>query len=130
MTIKIMNQESSYYGSLYGHTSDITIIKTQNSSPGTISGNRDGTIILWDLSKKSPIVVLKNHTKIVRGLVIDKKNNIFYSAGRDYISKCTLQGKRLENVSEDTLYLKSLDFNHNNLLVPKPMTDLYKNGIY
>jgi pleiotropic regulator 1 len=74
---------------LTGHTSAIDSLVSQGTDPQVISGSADSTIRCWDLRNGKPMVILTNHKKSVRSLVLHPTEFSFASGAAGW-SLCSL----------------------------------------
>ncbi len=68
---------------LQGHTGDVNSISTSPCRRMMASGSDDGTVVIWDLTRKSKIRVLEGHTDWVRSVAWSGDRDIIASGSGD-----------------------------------------------
>ncbi len=68
---------------LQGHTRDVSSITTSPCGRMMASGSNDGTVVIWDLTRKSRIRVLEGHTKLVMSVAWSGDGEIIATGSRD-----------------------------------------------
>lgn len=83
-----------FVAALDNHTDGIkSMSKNPKITNEIVSGGFDGQIVLWDLSKRTPIFDIKSKHEFVKGVAFSNSGNDFLSVGDD--SKVNLWNKAL-----------------------------------
>uniref|UniRef100_A0A5S6QX43 WD repeat and FYVE domain-containing protein 3 n=1 Tax=Trichuris muris TaxID=70415 RepID=A0A5S6QX43_TRIMR len=84
---------------LYGHTEPVSCISTSGSYGIIVSGSRDRTCIVWDLSNLSFIRQLEPHPGPVSAVCINEATGDIASASGSHLYLWSLSGEKLASVS-------------------------------
>ncbi|XP_050525205.1 WD repeat and FYVE domain-containing protein 3 isoform X2 [Daktulosphaira vitifoliae] len=83
---------------LYGHTDAVTCLAASDTYNIVVSGSRDCTAIVWDLSTKAFVRQLKKHNAPVAALAINNSTGQIASCAGTMLHLYTINGEELANV--------------------------------
>ncbi|XP_050428058.1 WD repeat and FYVE domain-containing protein 3 [Adelges cooleyi] len=83
---------------LYGHTEAVTCLAASDTYNIVVSGSRDCTAIVWDLSTKAFVRQLKKHSAPVAAIAINNSTGQIASCAGTMLHVYTINGEELANV--------------------------------
>lgn len=88
---------------LYGHTEPVTCLATSAAYNLIVSGSRDRTCVLWDLSGLEFVRQLRGHAAPVAALAVSESTGDIATCAGTYLHVWSINGQEIASINTATV---------------------------